>query len=256
MKNQLILLVCCLLMFAFEACQPNSGSDSVSTDPFAHIQDAQAKDLLAKAITRAGGLEKWASIDTLSFQKLFALYDSTGATESQVLQTLEYQFQPEEQAEINWRTSGVAHKMVYQKGQVVKTVNGQVDTTTDQQSLLNSIQTATFVVNIPFKLLDEGAVVSYDGVDTLENNQAVEVLKVSYGADSDTWWHYFAQNDYTQVGYMIQHVDHYSYVKNLRYSTVEGIVFPQERESYRVDESRNKLYLRAKYQYQDYKVTF
>lgn len=256
MKNQYLFLFYLLLMLAFAACRPNTSSTPTPTDPFAHIQDMQAKDLLSKAIARAGGLDKWQSINTLSFQKYFMLYDSSGQKEYEVLQTVDYTFQPAEQVEINWNDSGTSHKMVYQNEQVVKTVNSQVDTSANQQSLLNSVQSATFVISIPFKLLDKSATVSYAGVDTLENNQVVEVLKVTYTPESDTWWHYFAQGDYAQIGYMVQHADHFSYVKNLRFSIVEGIIFPQERESYRVDSEGNLLYLRAKYLYRDYKVTF
>ena len=54
------------------------------------------------------------------------------------------------------------------------------------------------------------------------------------------------------VAYMVQHADHYSYVENQSFHEVEGFLLPKTRKSYRVDQDRNILYLRADYAYDDY----
>lgn len=246
-------------LFVLGACQPTPDRSADSeTDHFAHIQDTFARSVLVRVIAQAGGLEKWQSIQSLDFQKFALLYDSTGKKEEEVLQIVQYQLPPNEEVVISWRENGASHQLTTQQGQAVKTVDGKPDTAASQQSLLQSIQQTTFVIGIPFKLLDKEVKVTYAGIDTLESGLVVQVLEVNYPSvqGADTWWHYFAQNDYSQAGYLVQHADHYSYVKNDRTTVVEGITFPVERSSYRLGENGEIEYLSAKYQYQDFRVTF
>ena len=252
-----------LLLFIlgiFLSCQSAEEKPvSENSDPYATIQDEKVRSLLKKAITKAGGLENWNKLERMQFQKYFALYREDGSTENEVLQQHNYLLQPKEQINITWRKDNLNHKILFEDGAVKKMINRQADTLANLQSLKNSVLSATFVISIPYKLLDEGVELSYAGLDTLEDNQVVEVLKASYAPEkhnnhstSDIWWHYFDAKDYKQLGYMVQHVDHYSYVKNLSFHENDGFVFPKSRESYRVDSLRNILYLRAKYLYEDY----
>lgn len=259
--NVFTLLTLLLLTMGVQACQQYEEKTAPPSDPYAHIQDVQARQLLRKAIERAGGLEAWNNLQTLHFEKYYALYDSTGAMEIEARQTHDYRFQPNQQINISWNAGGALHRMVYENEKVTKTVDGQVDASADPQSLLNNVLSATFVISIPFKLLDPGTELRYLGVDTLEDNQIVEVLEASYNPEAhdnlstpDTWHHYFDQDDFTLVAYRVQHADHYSYVKNLGYTTAGGFLFPTKRSSFRVDDQRNKLYLRAAYEYGGYEV--
>ena len=252
-----------LLLFiaALQACQQNEEKTAPPSGPYAHIQDAQARELLRKGIERAGGLEAWNDIRELHFEKYYVLYDSSGTVENEARQTHDYLFQPEEQVNISWIAYGAQHQMVYRDEQVIKMVDGEVDTSANPQSLLNNVLSATFVITIPFKLLDKGTELRYLGLDTLEDDQIVEVLQATYNPDEydhhstpDVWHHYFDREDYKLVAYMVQHADHYSYVKNLSYTSAGGFIFPKERNSYRVDSARSILYLRAEYEYTDYEV--
>ena len=246
----------------FNCRNEKSAPDHASAaDPYQRIPDAQARELLRKAIDRAGGLNRWNSIKTLRFKKYFALYEESGAIENKALQIHEYVFRPEEQINIEWEKDGVGQKMVFENGRVVKTIDGQPDTTIDQRSTINNVLSATFVISIPFKLLDQGVELSYAGPDTLEDGQVVEVIKAVYDpaehenhSTPDVWHHYFSGDDYRQVGYLVQHADHFSYVRNLSFNTVDSFLFPKERKSYRVDSLRNILYLRAYYDYSDYSI--
>lgn len=249
-----------LLLIGCFACKPDR-APAVAPDPYAHLSDPEARTLLQRAIARAGGLEAWQSMRELHFQKYFALYDAAGNVESENLQSHDYRFQPEEEVRITWMSGGAAHRMTYRDGQAAKEVAGRADTLADPQVLVNNILSATFVISIPFKLLDDGVKLTYLGVDTLEDGQAVEVLRADYdppGHDThrttDTWWHYFTQDDHRLAAYLVRHADHYSYVTNEQDTIVSGFLFPTVRESYRVDSLRNKLYLRARYRYADYEV--
>lgn len=251
-----------ILTFAILSIQACSDKESPTRPgPYQHIEEEAARILLEKAINRAGGLEAWRSLKTLRFKKYTALYDSSGATESEGWQVHLYTFHPKWKINISWAEDSLRHEITYDGKIVSKTINGRPDTTADQQSLLNSVLSSTFVMSIPFKLLDQGVQLAYIGTDTLEDGHAVEVIRASYNPDKhdshstpDTWWHYFDKNDSRLLAYVVRHSDHFSYVKNLNFTTAGGFLLPAERESYRVDSRRNILYLRAKYRYTDYEV--
>ena len=261
-KTISFLILIPVIIILFSNCQSSDVSESVSTsDPYQHITDLPARELLQKAILRAGGLENWKKLQKLKFRKYFALYEASGKVENEALQTHNYTFLPENKINIRWMVDDVQHETIYQQGHVEKRIGGQPDTSANPQSLLSSVLSATFVISIPFKLLDPGVELTYAGLDTLEDNQVVEVLKAVYNPDTheqhstpDTWWHYFVKEDLKEIAYMVQHADHFSYVKNLRDTTVNGFVFPTKRDSYRVDSLRNISFLRARYAYSDYEV--
>ena len=247
-----------LLSILLWTCQSKNSPDTF-VNPFESIHDTKAKQLLQKAVEKAGGLSTWQNLQELHFQKHFLLLDSNGTAEQNVLQQHDYIFGPKREIKISWVENEAFHEIKALDQEVAKTINGAADTLAKPTSLKNTVLSATFVISIPFNLLDEGAELSYAGQDTLEDNRVVEVLKVAYNPEKhanhstpDTWWHYFDHKDYTHLGYMVQHADHYSYVRNLSFLTEGGILFPKERESYRVDNLRNILYLRAKYLYKDY----
>ena len=109
--------------------------------------------------------------------------------------------------------------------------------------------------------MDKGVILSHEGMDTLEDGQEVEVIKAVYNADknphhtqSDVWWYYFDAKDARMVAYFIQHDDHYSYIKNLAYTTVGGFLLPTQRGSYRVDADRKILFTKAEYEYSNWQV--
>ncbi len=252
-----------LSLLLLSACQPQSeeAATSQTSGPYAHIPDAQARQLLQNAIESAGGLENWQNLQELRFQKYYALYDSSGATETEARQTHVYRFTPEKQVTISWEAEGEKQMIRQQKEKVVRIAAGEPDTSADPQALRNNVLSAVFVVSIPFKLLDPGVELSYAGRETLENLGEVEVLKAVYNpgqhdhhSTPDTWWHYYHPGDFRQVGYKVQHAGHYSYVINRSFAMAKGFRFPRERDSYRVDAQGNRLYLRAAYEYSDYRV--
>ncbi len=257
MKNRLPIFSLLLFaaVFLFLSCHTEQSSDQ---DPYQHIQNVEVQTLLKKAIEAAGGLHNWKNIKKLNFKKDFKLLDSTGTVERSALQLHNYVFDPQEHIKISWRDS-LNHSIVSLNGNVSKIVNGKVDTLANATSLKNTVAAATFVISIPFKLLDGGVQMTYQGLDTLANGKVVHVLKAIYDTElhenhstPDTWWHYFDQETYRQLGYLVFHVDHFSYVENLSFEEVNGFVLPKERKSYRADSLRNIKYLRAAYVYSDY----
>ncbi len=259
------LIGCLTIILSMHSCQlkESPNKETAQPSPFAHISDQKAKDLLEKAIASAGGLERWKRVKDVHFEKEFALYTESGEIENGAVQSHHYRFQPRSVVDISWQKDDEQHVLSYRENKVQKTINTKVDTTVNPQSLLNNILSATFVVSIPFNLLDPGVELSYVGPKTLPDGKTVEVLKAVYNpaknenhSTRDIWWHYFDAESFLENSYMVQHADHFSMVQNVSMAEAGGIHFPKERKSYRVDESGNILYLRATYDYRKYEVQY
>lgn len=242
------LLYLFVIMLLLAACQ---SSTSVEKEYDSHIQDSKVKTILQQAIAKAGGWTHWAHKEGVAFKKYFALYDSLGNTEQAVWQDHVYTYQPQQTVTIRWEKANEQHRMVFQKEGVQKFVNNQLDTTANPTSLRNSVLAATFVAELPFRLLDASATLTYAGKTTIEDSIAVETIRATYegSINPDVWHIYFDAKDYKMVGYTVQHLDHISYVINESYTEIGGFLYPHKRKSYRVNEAGDKLYLRAAYEY-------
>lgn len=253
-KAQWILFMLGVLLIQW-ACSPVMKK----TDALAQIQEPQVKELLQKVFTAMGGLEKWESIKSLHFNKKTDLYLASGAIEKSTDQQHDYYYQPKKAIQISWKQEGHSHLIQMRNGRVDKLIAGKKDPTANATSLTNSVLASTFVIGIPFKLLDEGTKLSYEGTKVLPNGKDVHVLKATYNpteysnhSKPDIWWHYFDRNTYQQTGYSVQLDDHTSYIENLSYDRVDGLLFTTKRKSWRMNDKGEKLYLRASYEYSEY----
>jgi len=226
-------------------------------DPLISVSDEKARKIITKAMEAHGGLDRWQKIDYLAFNKWYALYGASGNEEVNVYQHHHY---TPEKIYMSWNEdedkieqSGVG--LIYRKYK-----NGHPYPNASQSSIKNSILASTFVVNLPFNLMDQGARISYEG-ETTFNGKAVYVIQAAYFPETeqhhttkDVWWHYFDQESYISQGYKVQHLDHISLVENHSFVAVQGFMLPAKRSSYRVNEASEKLYLRAAYEYSNYKI--
>ena len=95
----------------------------------------------------------------------------------------------------------------------------------------------------------------------MDTGQVVDVLQVSYSPEqhanhssADTWHFYFDQENQNVVANFIESPDHFSLVENTSFQRIGGTLFYKDRKSYRVDSLGNKLYLRAAYTYENFRV--
>lgn len=248
-----------VVFLLFSSCATTTTTKQI--DPLSGIKDTKLKEVLSKALDAMGGYENWNNLKSLQFHKKTNLYEASGAIEKATDQKHTYTFQPSNKVNITWKEGAISNEMVMEDGDVKKLIDGQVDKEAKSSSLKNSIYASTFVIGIPFKLLDEGAQLSYEGTKVIASGKKVHVVKAVYNPSSykthtkaDIWWHYFDEQNYQQVGYTVQLHDHSSYVENLSFDRVEGFLFTTSRESWRVDENGNKTYLRADYEYSKYEV--
>ena len=250
-----------LLGLWISACQESPSDPEASPDPFAHITDMEARSVLQQAMEAMGGLERWQSKKEIRFSKDYTLLYENGEVEAHASQLHSYSYDPDPIIHIVWLKKGQAHVLQQVDGNISKTIDGQADTSANPQSLTNTVLSATFVANLPYNLLDPGAEISYADLDTLETGQSVHAIRIAYNPEAhanhstpDIWHVYFDQSSYVMVAYMVQHADHYSYVRNLSDTIVEGFRLVKDRNSWRVDSVRNLLYLRATYAYGGYEV--
>ena len=231
-------------------------------NPYSHITDQKVIKTLEKSFATIGGFENWQNKKELHYRKHSKLIFESGAIESETIQNHDYYYSNNLSVNISWKDKdGNAHLIKSIDGNAIKSVGGIVDKTANTNSLNTSVIVSLFVIDVPFKMMDKGVILSHEGMDTLEDGQKVEVIKAIYDADknanhtkSDTWWYYFDANDGRMVAYFIKHDGRYSYIKNLAYTTVNGFLFPTKRGSYRADENRNILFTRAEYEYDNWAI--
>lgn len=219
--------------------------------------EKQAKDLLGKSIKAHESAKEWAEISSLKFRKSTRLLREDGTVESELNQWHEFRFKPFFEGKITWTKDSLDHviswdgtKMRYQMGE------NEVQNPGFLASKKKDFDAAFYAVAQPWKLLDEGSKLLYEGQKTLENGKLVEVVRVDYGPDSDSWWYYFDPGTSEMIANEIQLKDHRSLVYNLSFEEIEGFKLHGKRESWRVNERGEKLFLRAQYLYSAYQITF
>jgi hypothetical protein len=219
--------------------------------------EEQAEILLKKSFEAHGGAEKWSKLSSLKFRKWTRLLKEDGSVESELDQWHEFRFQPFFEGKITWTKDSITHvttwdgaRMRYFMGE------NEVENEGFLASKKKDFDAAFYTVAQPWKLLDEGAKLSYEGQKTLENGKLVEVIRVDYGPEADKWWYYFDPETSQMVGNEIQLKDHRSLVYNLSFEEIEGLRLHGKRESFRVNDKGEKLFLRAEYLYSEHEIEF
>ena len=219
--------------------------------------EEQAQALLKKSMEAHGSTYKLSEISSLKFRKWTRLLNEDGSVESELDQWHEFRFKPFFEGKITWTKDSISHVSTWD-GTQMRYLMGENEVKNEGflASKKKDFDAALYTVSQPWKLLDEGAKLLYEGQKTLENGKLVEVIRVDYGPDSDAWWYYFDPETSEMVGNEIQLKDHRSLVYNLSFEEVGGLKLHGKRESYRVNEQGEKLFLRAEYLYSEYKIEF
>lgn len=218
--------------------------------------EKQALEVLEKAVEAHGGLEKWENVSVLQFRKWTRLLDENGNVESELDQWHEFRFDPYFEGKITWTKDSLEHVIHYDGANLSYSMGGnQVQNAGFLASKKKDFDAAFYTVAQPWKLLEEGNALSYEGIKTLENGQTVHSVRVDYGPESDIWWYYFDQTTYHMAGSEVQLKDHRSLVYDLAEENAGGLKLHGKRESWRISEQGERLFLRAEYRYSEYKIT-
>jgi hypothetical protein len=240
MKNAALLFI--FVLFGL-ACTPSP--------------EEQAMDLLDKSIAAHGGKEGWENLKGIKFQKWTRMLDADGQVESELSQWHELRFTPRFEGKISWTKDSIAYWMSWD-GAVFRYQMGENEVLNADflATKKKDFDAAFYTVAQPWKLLDKGGKLHYEGLDTLENGTEVESIRVDYGPDTDTWWYYFDPKTKLMVGNSVQLKDHRSLVYDLSTEKAGQLILHGKRASWRVDESGKRLFLRAEYRYSDYELVY
>lgn len=240
MKNLLLFFVILLVPMA---CTPNP--------------EEQALDLLNKSIEAHGGKEGWEKLKGIKFQKWTRMLDSEGNVESELDQSHAFRFSPQFEGEISWIKDSISHSMTWD-GAVFRYQMGVNEILNPDflASKKKDFDAAFYTVAQPWKLLDKGGKLIYEGKKTLEDGAEVESIRVDYGPDSDTWWYFFDPATSLMLGNEVQLKDHRSLVYDLTTAKGDRLLFHGTRESWRVDDSGKRLFLRAEYRYSNFELEY
>lgn len=238
MKTLVYLL---LILLTLVSCQPNP--------------EKQALELLEKSIKAHGGEEVWENLSQLKFRKWTRLLNETGQVESELDQWHEFRFKPYFEGKITWEKDSIRHVLSWD-GAKIRYFMGENEILNEGflATKKKDFDAAFYTAAQPWKLLDKGGVLFYEGMKTLENGKEVESIRVDYGEDTDTWWYFFDPVTFLMVGNEVKLKDHRSLVYDLSEEEVNGLKFHGKRESWRVNEQGERLFLRAEYVYSGYEV--
>lgn len=185
------------------------------------------------------------------------MLSDSGTVESELDQVLEFRLKPYFEGKISWTKDSVEHISSWDGSKLRYTMGGnEIQNPDFLKSKKADFDAAFYAFAQPWKLLEEGAKLIYEGQKTLENGQEAEVIKVDYGPESDTWWYYFDPVSFKLKGNEVQLKDHRSLIYTETFENAGELIFHGKRVSYRVNENGEKLYTRAEYFYSDYIITF
>ncbi len=219
--------------------------------------EKQAQQILEKSIEAHGGSDKWEKVTSLKFRKWTRLLTDSGTVESELDQLVEFRMKPYFEGKITWTKDSVEHVSLWDGSQMNYSMGGnEIQNADFLKSKKAEFDAAFYAIAQPWKLLDEGARLTYEGQKTLENGQLVEVVKVDYGPESDSWWYYFDPVSFQLMGNEVQLKDHRSLIYTMTYERGGDLVLHGKRISFRVNEKGERLYTRAEYLYSEYVITF
>ena len=250
------LAVFTILLMTLISCSTSTEEQNIS-EP---ISDPQAREIIEQSIQYHGGMKIYNQLDSFRFEKDFSLYLADSSVEYQRLQY--HNYAPSKSIfHIRWRQGEDTYVNSQYSTEFSQKINGEKNTSIDASKIKSAIDASVFTIFLPWKLLDAGANISYDGETTLEDGKEVFVVKATYDPEqhehhtkSDIWWHYFDKESYRHEGYKVALIDHTSLISNLDFQTVNGFTFPKTRKSWRLNEANEKDYLRADYDYKILKI--
>ncbi|WP_422083756.1 hypothetical protein [Ulvibacterium sp.] len=216
---------------------------------------------MENAIDSAGTLEKWKGIASLKYTKTARLLLENGQIESETTQRHHYVLRPNKSIKIAWIVDKDSFLIIHNDSISQKFKN---DSLIEQGDTVKSaVNSSLYVVGMPFKLLDKGTVLTYEGLKSLNAIDTVHAVRATYEpkkhsnhSTKDEWWYHFDKNNGAFLSSMVYHEPTYALIENLSVVKKEGLIFPGRRKSYRCNKFGKKRYLRAEFWYEDYSIKF
>ena len=253
MSNKVVLLIIIL----FISCNFSKEQDKAKEAP----KKPTAISVVENAIDAAGSLERWKNIASLSYTKKSRLLLENGEIESEVVQRHHYDFRPDKNIKISWRVGNDRFLIEHNDSISQKFKNDSL--VEEGSAVRSSVNSSLYVLGMPFKLLDKGTDLDYDGLKSINGIDTVHSINATYAPNKyqnhstqDVWWYHFDKNNGAFLSSLVYHEPTYALIENLEVVHTNGLTFPGIRKSYRCDENGEKIFLRAEFWYDDYSVEF
>lgn len=256
-KAAQLLLIICISGGVFNACNFSKEKEKIEDGS----KKPAALKIVENAIRSAGTIEKWKNIASLTYTKKARLLLENGQIESEVTQRHHYVLRPNKSIKISWVVDKDSFLIVHNDLITQKFKN---DSIIDQgDKVTSSVNSALYVVGMPFKLIDKGTVLTYEGLKFPNAIDTVHTIKATYEpkrhqnhSTKDDWWYHFDKNNGAFLSAMVYHEPTYALIENVSVIEKEGLTFPGRRKSYRCNKFGEKLFLRAEFWYGDYSIKF
>ncbi|MEM8940158.1 MAG: hypothetical protein AAGC64_12500 [Bacteroidota bacterium] len=256
-KTTQLLLIIGISGYMFISCNFLEEKEKIDDNS----KKATALKVVENAINSAGTIEKWKNIASLEYTKKTKLLLENGQIESEVTQRHHYVLRPNKSIKISWVVNKDTFLIVHNDFTSQKFKNDSIIEQGDNvESVVNG---SLYVVGMPFKLLDKGTFLTYEGLKFLNVIDTVHTIKATYEpqkhlnhSTKDEWWYHFDKNNGAFLSSMVYHEPTYALIENLSVIKKEGLTFPGRRKSYRCDKFGKKLFLRAEFWYEDYSIKF
>lgn len=210
------------------------------------------EEVLQDALHAHGSLEAYHTLKNLSYLKISYTSEADGS----IIDTLEQRISHPRFNEtyLAYSKGGVVFEVSHLDDQLSLLQDG----TPVNDSLLieqhqSTVDGAKFVFFQPFKLKDETAHLSYQGVRSLElsrGNVNVHHLKVTYSGASDTWHFFIDTNSYQVVANAVKHNDKMSLITNDSMQWHQGLLVHHKRTSYLSNDAFEFIHPQAFYDYE------
>lgn len=210
-----------------------------------------AEQIVLDSLEFHGGLETWQQLERMTYTKKTTLYNSDGSIEIDAIATYEHQIVPTFKSSKTWIEADSTLSYSLTNDANIDLANFKDEASYNKAK--SDLDGAYFVIQQPYKLLENKEDLEYIGQDLLGDGTTIDIVKLQYynqdGSKDNTWWFYFNENSHRMEGYMVKHDSTFAFIRNETYETVTGLSLCQTRTSYRVDSLRNVQYIRGKYRY-------
>lgn len=242
---------------------PSARASGVDAAPMERLPDDEAGTLVRRAIEYAGGWEAWENAQSLDYRKTTVYFDEAGAEQERVEQRHRYILHPTPMMRIEYEDDGRDVLLVNDGDEAWKWIDEERATSdADRDHAWNSTFGSHYVMGMPFKLTDPGAVLTYAGRDTIDGTP-VEAVRVEYedGAGSaagmHTWTYYFAADDARLIANHLRYGDgptDYDLTQYEEIREIGGIRIPMRRVSYHSNAEAEKLSKVSAYLNEDVRI--
>lgn len=200
----------------------------------------RARMVVRRSIERAGGWSAWTATRTVQFRKTTTQYNPDGSVKQTRVQLHRYVLHPSPRMRIEWEEKGSKIVLVNDGRNAWKIIDGKPATSRDEtNSARNSTFGSHYVFNMPFKLMDPGAQLTWAGSARLTDGTMVDKVRVTYGpgvgdaGGMHTWAYYFDSKSGRLVANLLQYAsDRYDYTEYYDDKPVGALLLSTRRQGY------------------------